>query len=67
MRSTRKYYLKEDGETTQDAVRAHGQYFFKSVGEAVIAAETEISPGAFYSVINDEGEEVYFNVNRGLE
>lgn len=56
------FYLREEGETTKEAIRAHSCEPFESVEEAARDATYNITPGAKWDVIDRHG-----NVHRSSE
>lgn len=55
----KKFYLKEDGETTEEAIACHLSFYFKNVKEAIEKASNNISKSSKFFVI-DQNEIIYF-------
>lgn len=52
---TKSYYLREQGETVKEAIEAHVDGGFEDALDAVEAADRNITPGAAYEVIDQDG------------
>lgn len=51
-----KYYIKEEGETLVECVEAHCGNYFDTWEEALSKAHANVSPGACYSIVNEDGK-----------
>jgi hypothetical protein len=59
----KEFYLLEEGETPQQAIASHTRGGFSSVDQAILAAETEITNGAEYAVIDGKWKVFYCTVS----
>lgn len=55
-RSAASFYIREEGETTEEAIEAHDCGGFDSVEDAVAKAPLNVSPGAKWAIIDIKGK-----------
>jgi hypothetical protein len=52
------YYIREEGETTDEAIDAHCGFSFDSADFAAQEAPKNVSPGAKWDIIDQDGKVV---------
>ena len=56
LREAAEYFIREDGETLEESIEAHGDNSFNTVNEAINEAKANVSEGSGFKVVDRTGK-----------